>query len=450
MNTFDLAPRFAAGQHRQLVLADGTAPEIAQLLRGATVPAVALGACQQPLQAMTTALAGEALETLHIVAHGRAGGFWLGGHWVDEAALRANAHLLLQWRVQRIALWSCEVGQSTALLKTLARLTGAEVRASATPLGWTSLGHQWELPLSASATAQRPKVAQPLHAPFAPATLQAWPHQLASYTFTNAYAVNTATTLAEKEQNGIDFDVAARGTAVVTDGLTSVDFSGNDVVAKLTIGGVDYFGWISRPIKSGGQVKGFYFWKDTSFTNLATATTDGNRDTDGTAADNTGFVLVVDQAYFDGQIGNSTTIANTGSSSDRVDSALNGLRPVNVAPVAVADASDLRLAAGTAGGPALEAGHNVSTVNAVGNVLGNDTDGNSGDTKSVLKVGTSSANTAVNTSTTSADGTQVTGLYGTLKLGADGSYQYVVNNTNATVQALRTTADTLSDQGNRI
>ncbi|KAF0190259.1 MAG: hypothetical protein FD165_2813, partial [Gammaproteobacteria bacterium] len=141
--------------------------------------------------------------------------------------------------------------------------------------------------------------------------------------------------------------------------------SGNDVVVKLTINGSDYYGWISRPIKSQGQVKGFYFWKDSSFTDLSSATTDGNRDTDGTTSDNSGFVLVVDQSYFDGLTATSG-LKNVGSSSDRVDTSLNAVKPVNNAPVAVNDTATF-----------LE-----DSSNQTGNILSNDTDAN-GDTLTI-------------------------------------------------------------------
>ena len=42
-------------------------------------------------------------------------------------------------------------------------------------------------------------------------------------------------------------------------------------------------------------------------------------------------------------------------------------------------------------------------------------------------------------------GTIVTGLYGSLRIGADGSYRYLINESNGDVQALRTTSDTLQD-----
>jgi VCBS repeat-containing protein len=67
-------------------------------------------------------------------------------------------------------------------------------------------------------------------------------------------------------------------------------------------------------------------------------------------------------------------------------------------------------------------------------LLINDTDVDTGDTKVVSQiqgVGSAVPVTAGSTSTTSA--VTATGSYGQLKLGADGSYTYVVDNSNATV-----------------
>jgi VCBS repeat-containing protein len=112
---------------------------------------------------------------------------------------------------------------------------------------------------------------------------------------------------------------------------------------------------------------------------------------------------------------------------------------VNEAPVAVADTVDATEAGGTANGTA--------GTNPIGNALTNDTDVDANDTKTVKDIKASSAAsvTAVNASTTSADGTEVTGSFGKLKIGADGSYVYTVDNTNATVQALNTSSTALQD-----
>ncbi|TNI63502.1 adhesin [Aeromonas media] len=105
----------------------------------------------------------------------------------------------------------------------------------------------------------------------------------------------------------------------------------------------------------------------------------------------------------------------------------------NDTPVAVAD-----------NGTAVEAGGVNNTTlgsNATGNVLGNDTDPESGNpnegkTVSTVRTGAGTAGTL---------GSPLRGSYGWLTLGGDGSYTYVIDNSLAAVQALRTSADTLTD-----
>ena len=68
-----------------------------------------------------------------------------------------------------------------------------------------------------------------------------------------------------------------------------------------------------------------------------------------------------------------------------------------------------------------------------GNVLQNDTGG----PLTVISVQDAlEGPLPVSADTTSANGTEIHGLYGTLRIGADGSYSYVVDNSNAAVQAL--------------
>ncbi|MFZ9889452.1 MAG: VCBS domain-containing protein, partial [Myxococcota bacterium] len=291
------------------------------------------------------------------------------------------------------------------------------------------------------------------------------PLHAAELSFDHAYEV---TNEAAKEQNSHDFvyDATATacpaagcgslGAATIDDDKNSLLFSGNDIAAiGINIGGTTYYGWVSRPIKAGGKVKGFYFWTDVNFTDLASATADGNADGDSNVADNRGFLLVVDQAYFDGLAYSDATAKKktVGSSSDRVDTALNAFVTTNATPVAVADSSDLTLLAGAKGGPAQESGgenNNTPGKSANGDVLQNDTDDG---TLTVTKAGTSSATTLV-TGTSSTNGSGnievtgalvVVGRYGTLYIAADGGYEYDVNESNAEVQALRQSTNTLSD-----
>jgi large repetitive protein len=331
--------------------------------------------------------------------------------------------------------------------------------------------------------------------------------EFASFNFTNAYRMvydldnDTATTAldggtidtsdidtterwADKEQNSHYFDAGTDATLGQGLGPVIIDdnnydsryFSGNDVSAiGINIGGTTYYGWVSRPIKAGGIVRGFYFWTDTGFTNLATAQADGNRDIDGSVLDNKGFLLVVDQTWFTQQIATKTQytinntkdgnlgtiwVSNVGSSSDRVDSALNSLISPTPNLNAVDDASDITLAAGVTGGPALELGSDgndptrstyyptlnttvstgvlTNTVNAIGNVITNDTSATS-----VTRIESNSTKSIAGVTSLSAGVIQ--GLYGTLTINANGSYSYAINNDNSAVNALLPSDTPLAD-----
>jgi VCBS repeat-containing protein len=81
--------------------------------------------------------------------------------------------------------------------------------------------------------------------------------------------------------------------------------------------------------------------------------------------------------------------------------------------------------------------------NATGNVLTNDTDVDSianGETKTVSGVAAGVAGSA-----TGSVGASVTGSYGSITIGSNGSFTYVVNESNATVQALRLSSQTITD-----
>ncbi len=105
---------------------------------------------------------------------------------------------------------------------------------------------------------------------------------------------------------------------------------------------------------------------------------------------------------------------------------------VNEAPVAVSNSATALEAGGTSNGTA--------GTNPTGNVLTNDTDVDAGDTKTVSGV----AAGVVGSASTNV-GSAVAGSFGSINIAADGSYTYTVDNNNATVQALRTTANTLTD-----
>ncbi|NVK32316.1 MAG: hypothetical protein HWE20_15010, partial [Gammaproteobacteria bacterium] len=159
-----------------------------------------------------------------------------------------------------------------------------------------------------------------------------------------------------------------------------------------------------------------------------------------------------------------TTYYKIGSSSDRVDNALNSVLPVNKDPVANDDTSDVSISAGFAGGPALEEGADdntnslntqtingnlVDTVNAQGNVISNGAGGDTADSDedgdTIVLTDIISSSTNISASVDASTPGVITGAYGTLTINSDGSYSYLIDNTNSDVDALRTSSDTLSD-----
>ncbi len=233
----------------------------------------------------------------------------------------------------------------------------------------------------------------------------------ASFKFTTAFRLAPEYRYyAEKEQESDRFKGEALGVASITDNTSQGTFSGNDVVVDLTIGGTTYHGWISRPIKDQGIVRGFYFWYDPSFNTFTAASNDGNQDGDSDATDNQGFVLVVDKAWFDAILARApvynngtvaTNVYEVGSSSDRVDSALNEVVSAsNVAPSAVADTRTIT----------------QGTTSATGNVLTNDSDSN-GNTLSVTQFAVGGRLYVAGTTAT------LSGV-GTLVINPDGSYTF--------------------------
>ncbi|WP_264158916.1 VCBS domain-containing protein [Metapseudomonas lalkuanensis] len=86
-------------------------------------------------------------------------------------------------------------------------------------------------------------------------------------------------------------------------------------------------------------------------------------------------------------------------------------------------------------------GNNIPGSDPSGNVLSNDQDVDSvanGETRQVLSATSELGNSA-------GAGVALAGRYGTLTLNADGSYTYVLDNSNPTVQALRTAGETLRE-----
>jgi VCBS repeat-containing protein len=124
--------------------------------------------------------------------------------------------------------------------------------------------------------------------------------------------------------------------------------------------------------------------------------------------------------------------ANT-SDTQSVTVTINGSAD---APIAHDDASSATEQGGTSNGS--------GGSNASGNVLGNDTDADAGSTLVVTSLRTGSTEGA---GTPGVLGAALVGAHGTLTLNANGSYSYVVNDSDAAVQALNV-GQTLTDSFN--
>ncbi len=146
-------------------------------------------------------------------------------------------------------------------------------------------------------------------------------------------------------------------------------------------------------------------------------------------------------ANFTFQVRDNGGTASGGISLDPTPNTITfNVTPVNDAPVAISDTATATEAGGSNNGTA--------GINPSGNVLTNDTDVDAGDTKTVTSVFNAAANstgTPAAGSTSGSSPATVNGQYGSLAIGADGSYIYTVDNSNATVQALRLSSNTLTE-----
>ena len=130
------------------------------------------------------------------------------------------------------------------------------------------------------------------------------------------------------------------------------------------------------------------------------------------------------------------TVSDNQGESDTAEIVVT-IRGANDNPVGVNEAATAVEAGGIANG--------IAGADPTGNVLANDTDVDSvanGETRSVTAIRTGSE---AGSGTAGSLGVALAGAYGKLTLIADGSYQYVVDNANPLVEALRTSGQTLAD-----
>ena len=283
--------------------------------------------------------------------------------------------------------------------------------------------------------------------------------ELASLLFSSKafYIGSSSTSTATQLETNIVYTYASVGALgvdrylFISDPSADPIFSGNNtrgylyVVNSSNVVTQKFFGEITRLYKSGSNVIGLQYYV------YPPGYVAGSGDR--TTITNNSILIDLGPAGF-------VSGANYNTSSDPISTALNALLKPEPA-VSVADT-----------GIALEKGglnNNTGGADASGNVLSNDLGGlkqysivpnNSGvgdvsgvmvttsTTSRVFQASstlTSASGTLAAGSTVSSGATVIAGLYGTLFIGADGTYRYEVNNTNSSVQALRLSTNTLTD-----
>ena len=64
------------------------------------------------------------------MAHGSSDGLRLGGQLIDTKEIIKQAKELANWQIERLVLWSCELGQDLELIQQLKEITGAKIFSS--------------------------------------------------------------------------------------------------------------------------------------------------------------------------------------------------------------------------------------------------------------------------------------------------------------------------------
>ena len=134
-----------------LLVADGTCPQIRELLAAAEAPVLWLDGQEPPLEAVGRALAeqrglGQPVDTLHWVSHGSPGQLHMGSTKLSSGALLANAANLAGWGLTNLALWSCRAGADRTFIALWEELTGASLWSSEGEIGATTEnGQDWKL-----------------------------------------------------------------------------------------------------------------------------------------------------------------------------------------------------------------------------------------------------------------------------------------------------------------
>jgi VCBS repeat-containing protein len=379
-------------------------------------------------------------DAVHFVTHGTATGFRFGSDWVNADTLSAQSMQLAQIANYLsddadLILYGCSLAETEygrGIVDQLAVFTSTDVAASIDATGHTSLGANWNLEY------HRGDIETSIV--FSDSFQSEWNHEMLTYTVRDDF-----TTAAYTNNNGTNSWTAGWSE---TDAGGSGATTGNILITggQLQMSATNSADLISRQANlSGAHSATLTFTYDNTLDNNSLSSsitldvsTDGitwtNLDTFSktlnTVAGSKNYNLT---SYISSQtrVRLDVGTAAAGSFYLYVDN-FQISYDINTSPTAVSDTATAVEAGGVSNGTA--------GTNPTGNVLTNDTDADSGDTKTVTGVaagvvGSASGNVSSN----------VVGTFGTIHIGSNGVYTYTVDNSNTTVQALRTSSNTLTD-----
>ena len=192
---------------REAIIADGSAPEIRGLIRHSTVPAFIVDPTSDPIVSIDRIILAQNIRQLHLVTHGQMGLLYFGGARLDRDVLLKNKERIRSWKLESIALWSCEVGQDESFIQLLSEISGAKVYASRSKIGHSELGGAWNL----SRVGAGNEGVSVIGAPFTNDFLESWNHVLARVYFNKVYQ-GTGTSYAI-QSNSIDITTPLAGNS---------------------------------------------------------------------------------------------------------------------------------------------------------------------------------------------------------------------------------------------
>ncbi len=95
---------------------------------------------KEAIAQISEALSQTGAESLSIICHGGPGTLHLGKTSLDAGNISQYTYLLSEWGVKEILLYACNVAANEEFIRRLHQLTGANIAASAEPVGNAALG----------------------------------------------------------------------------------------------------------------------------------------------------------------------------------------------------------------------------------------------------------------------------------------------------------------------